>query len=64
MPPTQSINIPPDEKPKNQPVGPTVGIAIIILLLLAGALYFFNEAINHKTTNAPPYIPGDKTTAQ
>jgi len=58
MPPTQSAQSP--EKNQHEPVGPTVGIVIIVVLLLVGALYFLGQEIHHRTTNPPPYIPGDQ----
>lgn len=48
------------EKKSAQPVGPLVGIVIIMLLLIVGALYFWGEQLN-KQTPEPSYIPGDQT---
>ena len=39
--------------------GPMAGIAIIITLLLLGALYFLNQELQRQK-NPPAYIPGDK----
>ena len=44
---------------KQGAVGPTVGIVVIVILLLLGALYFWGEQLNMKSKNPPPYIPGD-----
>ena len=54
--------IPHEEKrPKHTPVGPTVGIVIIVVLLLLGALYFWRESLNNAKGDPVPYIPGDQT---
>jgi hypothetical protein len=58
MPPENS-QIPPEQKSKNQPVGPMVGIVIIVLLLVIGALYFLFDTIKNRNANPPIYIPGD-----
>ena len=50
----------PNQKPA--PVGPTVGIVIIVGLLLVGAVYFLFQQIEQKKNVEPPsYIPGDQT---
>jgi hypothetical protein len=45
---------------KSQPIGPTVGIVVIVMMLLLGAFYFWGEALNHQAQNPPAYIPGDQ----
>jgi hypothetical protein len=44
--------------------GPVVGIIIIVIVVLLGALYFWGALLNAKNSrNAPlPFIPGDATT--
>ena len=46
------------EAPK-QGVGPIAGAVIVIILLVAGGLYFWGAKLNQQ--NAVPYIPGDET---
>lgn len=48
--------------PEKKPVGPVAGIIIVILLMIAGGLYFWGAAINAKNgadTNTPPLILGN-----
>jgi len=49
---------------KPQPVGPIVGTIIVVLLLIAGGLYFWGARINREGTaqNQIPYIPSGTTT--
>ena len=54
MPPETSL-LP----PQKTPMGPTIGIIIILLLMGLGALYFWGARLNHENQNPPPYIPGD-----
>lgn len=43
--------------------GPVVGIIIIIVLLIVGALYFWGAHLNNQSRqNEVPYIPGDNST--
>jgi hypothetical protein len=43
-------------------VGPTIGIVIIVILLIFGALYFWGAKLNSEDQNQPlPLIPGDST---
>jgi hypothetical protein len=43
--------------------GGTVGIIIIVLLLIFGALYFWGAHLNNQANQTPvPYIPGDIST--
>jgi len=47
-------------KKEHHSVGPTVGIVIIVILLLAGALYFWGKQLNNQAKNPPAFIPGDR----
>jgi hypothetical protein len=53
MPPSPEI-----PRKTHEPVGPTVGVIIILLLMLAGAIYFWS-ARQDSRTDSIPYIPGD-----
>ncbi len=45
---------------KQSAVGPTVGIIIILVLLIIGALYFWGASLNRPNPNDNlPFIPGD-----
>lgn len=62
MPPVNQTPSSTENQPQKQshtPVGPTVGIVIIVLLLLVGALYFWGQQLNKADHNPPSYIPGD-----
>ena len=68
MPPQST---PPEIKPDHmlpphqaQPVGPILGTVIIVLLLIAGALYFWGARLNKEGAgqNEVPYIPSGTTT--
>jgi tellurite resistance protein TehA-like permease len=50
------------EQKRTQSVGPLVGIFIIVILFVIGALYFWGEQLNRQSA-APSYIPGDSTSA-
>lgn len=42
--------------------GPIFGALIIILVLVFGAFYFWDEHLKYQARNAPPpYIPSDET---
>lgn len=41
--------------------GPTIGIVVIVILLVFGALYFWGAQLDRKDQNPPPYIPADST---
>ncbi|HEV3244993.1 MAG TPA: hypothetical protein VG102_01405 [Candidatus Paceibacterota bacterium] len=56
MPPSPEYH-----NPKKESSGATVGIVIILLLVIAGAIYFWNEQRNHRA-EALPYIPGSSST--
>ncbi len=44
--------------------GPIVGIVIIVVLVLFGALYFWGAALNARGETSPlPLIPGDTSTS-
>ena len=45
---------------QHTPVGPIVGIVIIIAILLLGAFYFWGEQLKNSNSNPPAYIPGDQ----
>lgn len=50
--------------PVKKPVGPVVGIVIILILLVFGALYFWGQYLNSQDAPDPlPLIPGDSTTS-
>jgi hypothetical protein len=55
--------MPPSFEPREQKssTGPTVGIFIILLLMIAGAVYFWYARQNQKVDTVP-YIPGDSST--
>jgi hypothetical protein len=62
MPPQNTTPIDPKDHllppAQKSSAGPVVGIIIILVLLIAGALYFWNTGLN--TPDAPlPLIPGD-----
>lgn len=46
-------------------MGPIVGVIIIVLLLILGALYFWGAHLNAQknTANNVPYIPAGTSTA-
>lgn len=68
MPPAQT---PPQQTPdivpaghKKGSIGPTVGIIIIVILLVFGALYFWGAKLNSTDQDQQlPLIPGDSTSA-
>ncbi len=42
------------------PIGPTIGIIIIILILITGAIYLWRTSADHPNRNDNlPLIPGD-----
>lgn len=53
MPP---VGLPPENKGG---VGPIAGAVIIIILLIAGGLYFWGAQLNTNTIQETPYIPSD-----
>lgn len=57
-PPGSQAPLPPSPKGA---IGPLVGTAIIIVLLVAGGLYFWGAKLNQNASmnNAPPVILGD-----
>lgn len=62
MPPTPSASRVPEAKKSS--TGPIVGAAIIIVLLLFGALYFWGQTLNARAEQSPlPLIPGDPVTS-
>lgn len=68
MPPTQSPQSTPPVMPQ-QPkkpegaLGPIFGIAIILVLILIGAFYYWGHVLNQQQPEPPPYIPGDSATS-
>lgn len=64
MPPTEMPQSTPSTQPqKKGGMGPLFGIVIILVLILAGAFYFWGKALNSQEQNPPPYIPGDTATS-
>ena len=49
---------PPMPEPQKSSVGPVAGAVIVILLLIAGGLYFWGAQLN-KQEDLPPFIPSD-----
>lgn len=48
---------------KSSPVGPTVGVVIILVLLILGALYFWGANLNRPNPNDNlPLIPSNDST--
>lgn len=50
----------PPMPPEKKPVGPIAGAIIVIILLVAGGLYFWGAQLNKMDTNNAPYIPSDE----
>ena len=53
----------PPPQPEKHSIGPIAGAIIVILLLIAGGLYFWGAQLNQQT-DTPPYIPSDDTSMQ
>lgn len=51
---------PPVPEPQKHSIGPIAGAVIVILLLIAGGLYFWGAQLN-KQEDLPPYIPSNDT---
>ncbi len=52
--------IPEHAAPKRRSgTGPIVGVFIIVLLLVVGALYFWGAELNRADAQPLPFIPGD-----
>jgi len=51
---------PPMPEPHKSSIGPIAGAVIVILLLIAGGLYFWGAQLN-KQQEPLPYIPSDDT---
>jgi hypothetical protein len=45
--------------PERKPVGPIAGAIIVIVLLIAGGLYFWGAKLNSQMSQDMPYIPDD-----
>ncbi|MEK7509546.1 MAG: hypothetical protein AAB605_02425 [Patescibacteria group bacterium] len=54
---------PPPEPPRSS-MGPIAGTVIVIILLIAGGLYFWGAKINNQMNNDVPYIPNDNSMMQ
>jgi hypothetical protein len=54
---------PPAPEPHKSSIGPMAGAVIVILLLIAGGLYFWGAQLN-KQDDALPFIPSDDTLPQ
>jgi len=54
------------EQEKKSAVGPTIGTVIIVILLIAGGLYFWGAQLNKQETTPGqiPYIPSSTTTVE
>jgi hypothetical protein len=48
----------------SKPIGPTVGVFIVVILLIVGGLYFWGARLNkeNEMRNQIPYIPSGTTT--
>ena len=57
--PGQNVNGQPESQSR-KPVGPVIGTAIILVLLILGGLYFWGAHLN-RTQNPPPLILGNDT---
>jgi hypothetical protein len=53
--------MPPEGRHSKGSAGPTIGIIIIVILLVFGALYFWGAKLNQKDAEPLPLIPGDST---
>lgn len=64
MPPqSPTPNIPQQPVRSGKPSsGPIVGIIIIVLLMLVGALYFWGARLNQRDIDQLPLIPPDNST--
>ena len=58
--PMSSRGGPSPEAPHKSSIGPVTGAVIVILLLIAGGLYFWGAQLN-RGQDTPPYIPSDDT---
>lgn len=71
MPPTNPTpspilsgnQMPPPQEPQKASVGPIAGAVIVILLLIAGGLYFWGAQLN-KQDEALPFIPSNDALPQ
>ncbi len=51
--------------PHQDKSGPMIGTIIIVILLIAGALYFWHARLRERSArNQVPYIPAETTTVQ
>lgn len=58
--PILSGNQIPPQEPQKSSIGPMAGAVIVILLLIAGGLYFWGAQLN-KQDEALPFIPSNDT---
>ncbi len=54
---------PPVPQPQKSSIGPVAGAIIVILLLIAGGLYFWGAQLNQMESDPPPYIQSNDTSA-
>lgn len=55
----------PVRNPQPNGTGATIGVIIIVLLMLVGAIYYFSSTLRERRTERQvqlPLIPGDATT--
>lgn len=45
-----------NQTPENKPAGPVIGVVIIILILIVGALYFWGAKLNKEASRTPEDI--------
>ncbi|MEK7098790.1 MAG: hypothetical protein AAB908_02720 [Patescibacteria group bacterium] len=55
---------PPAPEPQKSSIGPVAGAVIVILLLIAGGLYFWGAQLNNQEAAQLPYIPSNDTSLQ
>lgn len=60
-PPPPKPKISPEPKRVHEPLGPTIGIGVIVLLLLLGAFYLWGKYLNNLEKDSVPYIPSDQS---
>ncbi|OGG58506.1 hypothetical protein A2765_02115 [Candidatus Kaiserbacteria bacterium RIFCSPHIGHO2_01_FULL_56_24] len=50
--------------PKSGGVGPIAGAIIVIILLIAGGLYFWGAKLNQQSADIPAFIPSNDSSMQ
>jgi hypothetical protein len=67
MPPASPIPNPNEDRllppAHTSSAGPIIGIVIIVVLMIFGALYFWGAQLNQEPQNPPAYIPPDPSDA-